>query len=76
MTTDDAILRGAQFARDHLRIIESAYGPMVTMAYAGGMASGVRNSVGQKHGRRAAYDLMQGLADDLILPANAGEGEV
>lgn len=75
MTSDEALLRGAQHARDHLRIIEAAYGPHIAMAYAGSMAAGVRNVVKDRYGRKCAWDLMDGLADDLLLPQNFGEGE-
>lgn len=71
MTSDDAMLRGSQFVRDHLRIIEAAYGPHVAMAYAGGMASGVRNSVAEKYGRKCAWELMDGLADNLLMRDSA-----
>lgn len=68
MTIDDAILRGAQFTRDHLELIEQVYGPAVATAYAASMATGARNVVAEKQGRRASFELMQGLADDLIEP--------
>ena len=66
ITTDDLMLRGVQFARDHLRIIETAYGTEKAMAYAAGMASGVRNVVADSMGIRAAFDLYSGLADDAL----------
>jgi hypothetical protein len=69
MTTDDALLRGAQFARDHLRVIEAAYGAKVAMAYAGGMATGCRNVVAHEQGVEAAWTLYDGLASDLLTQA-------
>lgn len=80
MTTDDALLRGAQFARDHLQILDRAYRTKSTMAYAGAMVSGIANWVAHKFGTRAAYDLLVGLADEILARDlqrdNAGEGEV
>ncbi|MGH6725119.1 MAG: hypothetical protein ACREB8_01070 [Pseudolabrys sp.] len=66
MTIEDALLRGSQFARDHLEILEKAYGKDAAMAYAAGLAAGLRNYVAAARGARGAYDLFSGLADDII----------
>jgi hypothetical protein len=66
MTTDEAMLAGRQFVRDHLRIIDVAHGSAVMMAYAAGMASGLLFEIARRFSVRAAFDLFTGLADDLL----------
>lgn len=71
MNDEEAVLRGIQFSEDNLKIVEATFGRRTAMAYAGAVACGARNYVAERHGTRAAYELVQGLADDLIYPARA-----
>lgn len=69
MTDQEAMERGVQFAEDNLKIVEATFGPRTAMAYAGAVACGARNYVAERHGTRAAFSLMSGLADDILTVA-------
>lgn len=66
MTADEAILHGSQFCRDHLTLLERAYGKEIATVYAAGMASAVRNYVAATLDAKSAYDLYAGLATDIL----------
>lgn len=66
MTDDAAIKLGTDAALAHLNMMLVAYGKRAAMSFAGGLAAAARNHVAEHHGARAAYDLCQGLADDVI----------
>jgi hypothetical protein len=66
MTSDEALLAGSQFARDHIRIVETAYGGKVMARYVIGMASAILIKMKRELGARAAFDLFSILADEVL----------
>lgn len=68
LTDDDAIDLGRKAARNHLTLIFAAYGDRAAMAFAGGMVQAACDWISERHGRRCAYDLCAGLADEVIKP--------
>ena len=66
MNDEEAMCRGIQFSEDNLKIVEATFGSRTAMAYAGAVACGARNYVAERHGTKAAWDLMTGLADDIL----------
>jgi hypothetical protein len=68
MTREDARERGRKFAQAHIDVVRRAHGDTVAAAYAHGMAWTARDLVYDVHDARAAYDMMQDLADGAITP--------
>lgn len=66
MTVDDAIKLGVDAARSHLELVDAAHGSQIAAAFAGGLATAARNWVAEKHTARMAYELCQGLADQVV----------
>ena len=55
---------GRAFALAHLKVIEAAYGREVAVGYASGHAWGGGEFILNNYGAKAAYDLLQNLADN------------
>jgi hypothetical protein len=66
VTLEEAIQLGVDSAKSHLAIVDAAHGAAIAAAFAGGLATGARNWVAEKHSARMAYDLCQGLADQVV----------
>lgn len=71
MTKQDARERGRKFAQAHIDVVRRAHGDAVAAEYAIGMAWLARDLAYDVGGARAAYNIMQDLADgaiDTVLP--------
>lgn len=66
LTVDEAIQLGTNISKHQLTLIESAFDQVTTAAFAGGLATGARNWVAARVSAKAAYELMQGLAGDVV----------
>lgn len=69
LSDDEAIRLGHSAGSNHLCMILIAHGEREAMAFAGGLITAARNWVAKHHGARCAYDLCQGMADEVITDA-------
>lgn len=65
---NDHIAAGRRHAIAVLDMRAAQQGDEAAMALAGGMIAGARNFLVEKYGKRATFNLLFGLADDLITP--------
>ena len=71
LTSDISLMTsGYRAAMDGCYIMESSDGQLGAMAFAGGLASGIAAYILKKHGPQAAFDLMTGIADDILDQSN------
>ena len=66
MTDEDALRDGIAFAEDYLKVKEATHGGRVAVACAGAIACGARNYIAERQGTKAAWELLTGLAGDLL----------
>lgn len=68
--TLEIIEQAERSASNQLTIMLSGSGDQACLAYAGGLVGGVANFLSRQFGARAAYDVIQGIADCVVV----GEG--
>jgi hypothetical protein len=74
-TADETERRSADFTAAHLEEIHASHPGPAAMLYAGAMAATVCAWIVRHHGPRAAFDLMQLLADEILEERLKREGE-